>query len=111
MKNFNVILQPIAQTDIRNIGDYIAHTLCNQNAAIKLIDEFTEQFERISNFPMSGKPLELDLPLEHDYLLAFVENYVILYIVDERDETATIMRVLYAGSDYLTRLLSKPTKQ
>ena len=111
MKNYNVILQPIAQTDIRNISDYIAHTLCNPDTAVKLIDEFAVQFERISNFPMSGKPLELDLPLEHDYLLAFVENYVIFYIVDEYAETAVVMRVLYAGSDYLARLLTDPTKQ
>ena len=111
MKNYNVILQPIAQADIKNIGDYIAHTLCNPDAAMKLIDAFTKQFERISSFPMSGKPLDLDLPLEHDYLLAFVENYVIFYIVDENAETATVMRVLYAGSDYLAHLLSEPAKQ
>lgn len=108
MKNYNVILQPLAQADIKNIGDYIADTLCNPDAAIKLVDAFIEQFKRIANFPMSGKPLDLDLPLEHDYLLAFVENYVIFYIVDENAETATVIRVLYAGSDYLTRLLSEP---
>ena len=111
MKNYNVVLQPIAQADIKNIGNYIAQTLCNPNAAVKLIDAFTEQFERIANFPMSGKPLDLDLPLEFDYFQAFVENYVILYIVDESAETATVMRILYAGSDYLARLLSEPTKQ
>lgn len=111
MKNYNVVLQPIAQTDIKNIGDYIAQTLCNPEAAVKLMDAFAEQFERIAHFPLSGKPLNLDLPLEFDYFQAFVENYVILYIVDDSTETATVMRILYVGSDYLARLLSEPTKQ
>lgn len=111
MKNYNVIIQPIAQRDMQNIGDYIAHTLYNPQAAVKLIDAFTEQFSRIANFPTSGKPLEYNLPLEYEYLQAFVEKYIIFYTVNEKTETATIMRILYGGSDYIARLLSDSKKQ
>lgn len=111
MKSYNVILQSIAQSDMNNIGDYIAYTLYNPDAAVKLIDAFIEQFDRIAAFPMSGKKLEYDLPLEYDYLQAFVENYIIFYTVDETTETANIMRILYGGSDYIAKLLSDSRKQ
>lgn len=100
MRNYNVIIQPIAQKDITDIGNYIAYTLCNPDAAIKLTNKFNEAFAQISNFPESGTPLTVNLPLLENYRFSIVENYIVFYTLDEKNETAYIMRVLYGGSDY-----------
>ena len=111
MKNYKIIVQPIAEKDMQNIDDYISLTLCNPTAADKLLDEFYEQFGIISKFPLSCKELTVDILVEFKYRYAVVENYLIFYILDEAKQTAYIMRVLYSASDYISTLINTTPKQ
>lgn len=100
MKKYKINLPPLAQSDITEIDTYITENLFAPDAAINLLDRFIKSFEQLEIFPLSGKELETKFPLKYNYRWILVENYLVFYIVDEENETVTIMRILYASSNY-----------
>ena len=104
MQDFYVEILPRAQADIDNALDYIAVELCNPQAALNLLGGFEECFKNLKQFPLSGTELKANISLKRFYRWILVENYIVLYTVDEPKQTATVMRVLYATSDYFTIL-------
>lgn len=104
MKNYYVEIPPRAQADIDGVLDYIAVELCNPQAALNLLDGFIECFHNLKAFPLSGTELKANISLKYFYRWVLVDDYIVLYTVDEAREKVTVMRVLYATSDYLSIL-------
>lgn len=100
MKNYSNKISSAAQRDIVEILDYIAIELCAPMSAIKLNVKIMEAFERLQDFPLSGTVLTC----KPSCRWVRVENYMIFYTVDEKEQTVTILRVLYSSSDYLSTL-------
>lgn len=100
MSSFKIIVLPVAENDMKSIGDYIAETFCNSSAALKLINKFYEQICRIAEFPFSGNVLKNKMQFDYEYRYKIVENYLIFYTVDETKQSVNIARVLYGASNY-----------
>lgn len=100
--NYKLTISKIAFTDMQNIGDYIALTLCSPDAALKLLSKFNDSIMRLKHFPFSGEVLKTQYSLKYEYRRIIVESYVIFYTVES--ETINIMRVLYGASNYLSVL-------
>ena len=93
-----------ADVDIRNIYEYIAYELQSpENAASQLnriekfimtLDQMPERFRLYDREPWKSRGLHI-VP---------VDNYCVLYIVDDTDMTVSIMRVMYGGRDINTQL-------
>jgi toxin ParE1/3/4 len=83
-------LSSLAESDIRAIWEYIAQN--NVSAADRLIDRFTETFERIAQFPESGERFEHP---KGEFRIRVVAPYLIFHRVigDEVD----IVRVLHGA--------------
>jgi len=104
MSKFSVTVLPVAESDMQGIGDYVAQTLCNRTAALKLIDKFYDSFNRIAEFPESGAKVDLSAALKNSYRFTVVESYMIFYTVDMQNKKVIIARVLYGASNYLSIL-------
>jgi toxin ParE1/3/4 len=91
---------PIARQDMADIVRYISHDLGNPSAAGKLAAELVEVADGIPAFPYSNAAYTPISPLKHEYRKLPVQNFIILYWVDETEKVVTVARIIYARRDY-----------
>lgn len=85
---------PLAKKDLKNIISYIADNLKAPKAAMDLVDTFDSSISRLQQFPYSYKVYQAIKPLEAEYRLLPVKNYLVFYIVTEHE--VEIHRIIYA---------------
>jgi len=97
---YKLTFLPIAEKDMVEIVRYISLDLANPTAAEHLAASFIEGAEKLLAFPYAN-PLYLPIrPLKHEYRKLIMQNYMMLYRVDEFTKTVIIARVVYAKCDY-----------
>lgn len=93
-----IVLSPEAGCDLARIGDYIAFTLHNKDAARRTLGKLRDTMGILEKFPESGMPLDHTEPhILYRYLAC--GNYLIFYHLS--DACACIDRILYGRRDYL----------
>jgi toxin ParE1/3/4 len=88
---------PLAQKDLRDITSYIAGKLKAPKAAMELIDDLDNSICRLQQFPYSCKVYQPIEPLEAEYRILPVKNYLVFYVATEHE--VEIHRVVYAKMD------------
>jgi len=83
-----------------DIARYISRELNNPVAADRLALELIEAGDSIPAFPYANPAYIPIRPLKHEYRKLLVENYLMLYWVDEEKKLVTVARVIYAKRDY-----------
>ncbi len=96
---YRIEFLPIAKKDIDDIINYISHNLKNSTASKKLRDLFMQSFDDIIEFPYGSSIYKLSSTLKYEYRSYRVKNFLIFYVIDEKQETITIVRVLYQKMD------------
>lgn len=85
---------PLAQKDLRNIISYIVDNLKAPKAAMDLVDTLDNSISRLQQFPFSCKLYQAIEPLETEYRILSVKNYIVFYVVTEHK--VEIHRIIYA---------------
>lgn len=85
---------PLAQKDLRDIISYISDILKAPKAAMDLVDTLDNSIYRLQQFPYSCKVYQPMEPLEAEYRMLPVNNYLVFYIVTEHE--VEIHRIVYA---------------
>lgn len=96
---------PLAKRDLENIISYIVDTLKAPKAAMDLVDALDNSIFRLQQFPyacMVYQPIE---PLEAEYRVLPIENYLVFYVVTEQE--VEIHRIVYAKMD-IKNILRSP---
>lgn len=101
---YKIEFLPIAKKDIDDIIYYISHNLKNITASKKLRDLFLSSLDNIIKFPYGCSVCQLDGNLKHEYRSYRVKNFFMFYIVDEKQKSIIIVRVLYQKLDINTIL-------
>lgn len=91
---------PLARRDLVEAVTYISHELDNPAAAYRLAQEVSHAEARIQAFPYACPVYQSTQPLRHEYRKLLVQNYLVLYWVDEEQKLVTVARVVYARRDY-----------
>jgi len=91
---------PAARQDMIDIVRYISRELNAPMAAERLAVELIRAGDGIPAFPYANPAHVPIRPLRHEYRKLLVQNYLMLYWVDEEKKLVTIARVIYAGRDY-----------
>ena len=91
---------PLARQDLIDIVSYISQELHNPYAAEQLAVKLTDAAEGILSFPYACPAYIPIRQLKHEYRKLLVQNYIMLYWVDDAAQTVTIARVVYARRDY-----------
>lgn len=91
---YKLELLPIAINDIKDIIYYISFTLKNKTAAEKLSKKIISTFDIISIFPYGSSRFFSD-KLKNEYRCLRVNNYIIVYLIDESKKIVTITRMCY----------------
>lgn len=98
---YKIAYLPIARKDIEEILFYIADQLKAPQAAWDVMAALESSIARLDQFPYAHKIYPLLKPLQAEYRMLPVKNYVVFYIVKEPEKIVEIQRVLYAKMDLL----------
>jgi plasmid stabilization system protein ParE len=101
---YKISYLPVANRDIADIVNYIAETLTAPKAAFDLLNALEESISRLKNFPYSCRVYQPVKPLEREYRIMLVKNYVVFYTVNEHKKLVEIYRVIYAKRDFSRQL-------
>lgn len=96
---------PLAKKDLINIISYIADTLQAPKAAMDLVDALDNGIFRLQQFPYSCTVYQPIEPLEAEYRILPIKNYLVFYVVTEQE--IEIHRIVYAKMD-IKNILRSP---
>ena len=99
-----------ADSDLREIFEYIAFELQSPENASGQIDRLEDQILSLHTMPERYRKYEKEPWKSRGLRILPVDNYVVLYILDSDKKVVTILRVMYAGRD-IDNQLDLHTKQ
>ena len=94
MRKLEIIVTPSAESDMKEIFDYIA--LDNTKKALEIIHKFKEKFESIAMFPFSGVK-KSDFIIRDVRECIAAKHYQIIYHI--KNNSIYILRVLTGYQD------------
>lgn len=98
---YKIIIEKYAQKDLMDIYDYIANTLVNKDAAIKLLNKVNEKFDIISSFPKSSPLINNEYVKNKNIRKILIDNYIAFYEVDDINCEIRIIRIMYGMMNYI----------
>ena len=107
---YEVEVSEQADSDLREIFDYIAFELQSPENASGQLDRLEEQMLSLYTMPERYRKYEKEPWKSRGLRVLPVDNYVVLYISDSNKKVVTILRVMYAGRD-IDNQLNLHTKQ
>ena len=90
---------PAARRDMVEIVRYLSLALGAPAAAERLARALIQAADAIPQFPYANPAYIPIRPLKHEYRKLLVQNYMLLYWVDEKKKLVTVARVVYARRD------------
>lgn len=97
---FKLFVSELAHQDLDSIVAHIALQLCNPSAAQNFLDEVEKCYEHLKSNPfMYAKCRDKHLEVE-GYRKAIINNYILIFKVDETSSTVNGLRVFYGARDY-----------
>lgn len=103
INSYEVIVTDIAREELEEIYDYIFNNLCNRIAANNLMNKIEQEIFSLEKNPY--KCVEVHIKHNNEvYRKLPVDNYVVLYDIDEEYKKTIIYRVIHEKTDYLKLL-------
>ena len=96
---YEVEVSEQADSDLREIFEYIAFELQSPENAGGQLDRLEKQILSLNTMPERYQKYEKEPWKSRGLRVLPVNNYVVYYIPDNDKEVVTILRVMYAGRD------------
>ena len=87
--------------EFEEICDYISNKLKNTNASNRLREKVIYNVLLLENSPKMCTEIEKTDKTERQYRRMVVNNYVILYTIDEQEKIVYVAHIYYGGRNYL----------
>ena len=94
---YKITYLPLAESDLLEALDYIAHTLEAPKAASDPLSAFEDAVQRIAEFPYAFELYRTDRPMMDEIRKVPVKNYVLYYAVFR--DRVEIRRFLHGRRD------------
>ena len=100
MDNYEIFITEPAENDLRDISKHISSQLNAPTTALNMIQTIKAAIVKLETMALAY-PLARDERLAAmGYRLLFVKNYIAFYIVNEKEKTVDIDRILYNRRDW-----------
>lgn len=93
-----------AERDMAQAADYIEFVLKNPQAADHLLERAQHQINALAQFPKKSSLVDDKLLASWGIRFTQVNNYLAFYVISEDEQKVTIVRFLYAKSDWASIL-------
>lgn len=101
---YSVQISSRAESDLREIYEYIAYELESVSNASRQLQRLEENILSLDQMP-NRYPAYLEEPWHSRGLRVMsVDNYLVFYIPDDAAHTVTVIRVMYGGRDIGSQL-------
>lgn len=101
---YTVQISARAESDLREIYEYIAYELFSPPTAARQLQRLEEDILSLDQMP-NRYPAYLEEPWHSRGLRVMsVDNYLVFYIPDDAARTVTVIRVMYGGRDVDSQL-------
>ena len=90
-----------AREEIREIYEYISKNLVNKEAAKRLMKKMRENVMNLAETPEIYKKIEKKDRIKREFRRMVVDNYIILYTIDESKKIIYISHMYYQKRNYL----------
>lgn len=100
-----IVFTEPAEYDLIDIEYYIHVHLCNPQAAQRIVDGILNRIKAVADYPMGCPLVQEELLRNLGIRIASFENYYIFYIYDGDKGIVSIVRVLYARTDWKKLLM------
>lgn len=101
---YKLIETRLASQDLDNILEYMAVRLQNPATASAFADAVEQCYDLLEHTPLMYEACR-DLRLRAKrYRKAVIRNYVLIYKVDEKNQTVLLLRFFYGKQDYAAKL-------
>jgi len=98
---YKLTITEAANQDMDKIFSYIFNHLCNPKAAVDIADAIEGKYDEVCMNPYMFEESR-DMALKNKgYHRLPVQNYIILYKIDEMNREVIIMRIFYCGQNYM----------
>lgn len=101
---YKLVVTDLAHQDLDSIVSYIAIQLANPIAASDLLDKVDECYGYLKKNPFIYSKCYNSQLGNEGYRKAVIQNYILVYKVDEITKTVSILRFFYGARDY-TKLI------
>lgn len=100
MDKYNVQILKRAYNNIDEIYAYISKELVAPDAAIKLVEKLEEAINSLELMPRRFPFRRTGLYSNRGYRQVFIDNYTIIFRINETDKIVTVVAVKYLKSLY-----------
>lgn len=104
MKKYSVFMTHTATEDLKSIAAYVANELREPSIAKKLVSNIKAAVMSLENMPTRYSLLRDTNLAVQGIRKIMVDNYIVFYIVSEKDSGVTIIRILYSRRDWVNLL-------
>lgn len=101
---YKIVKTDSFQRDLDAAVAYIASSLENKSAARSLLDAAEKVYDNLEHMPFMYEACRDPYLHGTGFRKAVVHNYVIIYKVDEEQETVYILRLFHGRQDYVNLL-------
>lgn len=98
---YKVIITPTAYKEMNRIYDYITEELYAKNAAKRLMEKVEEEIQRLKHAPKIYTEIEKVDELKRKYRRIVINNYIVLYTIDEDNMVVFVSHMYYGGRNYI----------
>ena len=107
MATYEIEVLEKADEDMRLLGKYISGELQSPMAAERITDKIWDEIEKLAKNPYVYQVYIPLSSLKQEYRKVLVENYHVLYYINETEKKITVSCVIYARRDILRMLKKK----
>jgi len=90
-----------AENDLANILEYIIFSLGNKKASDDFFNKLNKKILMLSESPLMYKTVKGEYIEFSDLRKMPVDNYLVIYHVDEKNKRIKLLRLFYQSQDYL----------
>ena len=102
--SMKIVYTQSARQDLREIYEYIRYVLLEPLTAKRVTENIQREIRTLELFPESN-PLYREEPWRSQGLrFLVVGNYLVFYKADNKDDTVSVVRILYGGRDIVKQL-------
>ena len=90
-----------ARDEIREIYEYISKNLVNQDAAKRLMRKMRKNVMDLAESPKIYAKIKKKDRMKREFRRMVVDNFIVLYTIDENNKTLYISHMYYGRRNYL----------
>ena len=100
MDVYEVFITEPAENDLRDIAKYISSQLYAPTTSLNMIQSIKAAIAKLETMALAYPLVRDDRLAALGYRLLSVKNYIVFYIVNEKEKAVDVDRILYSRRDW-----------